>query len=63
MDYDAEKIATNRIHISFRDCLAVEIESSELSFADLKKEALELVGIVKKSLIDSEKKANENEVA
>lgn len=42
----------NRINISFRDCLQLEIESDELKFDELKKEALELIEVVKGHLVD-----------
>lgn len=53
----------NRINISYRDCLQVEVESGELLFSELKKEALELLKVVKGHLVDSEKPPNEHEVA
>ncbi len=53
----------NRINISYRDCLQVEVESGELTFAQLKIEALELLKTVKEHLVDSEKPPNEHEVA
>jgi hypothetical protein len=62
---DKEEIMpfNNRINISYRDCLQVEVESGELNFAQLKMEALELLKIVKEHLVDSESEPNENEVA
>lgn len=57
------EIMTNRINIAFRDCLQIEIESNELKFSDVKKEILDLLKIVKKDLLDAEKKPNEHEVA
>lgn len=53
----------NKIHLSFRDCIAVEVESEELKFEDLKREVLDLFKIVKKDAMDADKEPNPNEVA
>lgn len=47
----------NRIHIGFSDHLNIEVESNELSFQDLKKEALSLVETIKIDKIEIETKS------
>jgi hypothetical protein len=49
---------TNRIHIGFSDCLQVEVESNELNFKELKKEALNLVETIKSDIMKSKTKPN-----
>lgn len=51
----------NRIKIGFGDCLEVEVESEELSFLQLKEEALSLLDVAKKTVIKTP--VNQNEVA
>jgi len=53
----------NRIHIGFSDCLNIEVESSELSFEELKNEALSLVETIKNDIMKSKTKPNPNDVA
>ena len=48
----------NRIHIGFSDCLQIEVESNELDFKTLKKEALELVETIKSDIMKSKTKPN-----
>lgn len=48
----------NRIHIGFSDCLNIEVESSELSFEELKKEALDLVETIKSDIMKTKTKPN-----
>lgn len=51
----------NRIKIAFGECLEVEIESEELSFSQLKEEALSLLDVAKKTVTKTP--ANRHEVA
>lgn len=51
----------NRIKIAFGDCLEVEVESEELSFLQLKEEALSLLDIAKKTVIKTP--VNQHETA
>ena len=53
----------NRIHIGFSDCLNIEVESSELSFKDLKAEALSLVNTIKNDIIKTKSKPDPCDVA
>lgn len=53
----------NRIHIGFSDCLNIEVESSELSFEELKKEALFLVETIKEDIMKSKTKPSLTDVA
>lgn len=51
----------SRIRIAVQDVIEVEVESNELSFADLKKEAFKIFKFAKENRLNT--KPNDNEVA
>ncbi len=54
---------TNRIHIGFADGSNIKVESDELSFQDLRKEALDLIEIIKADIMKFKSKPDPCDVA
>ncbi len=54
---------TNKIHIGFADGSSIKVESSELSFDDLKRESLGLIEVIKAGIMKSKSKPDPCDVA
>lgn len=58
---DVISTTPNRIKISIHDIIEIEVESPELSFSELKKEAIDMFGFAKNNMLGT--KPSDNEVS
>lgn len=61
MTEDIVTTVPNRIKISIHDIIEIEVESQELSFSELKKEAMDMFSFAKDNMLNT--KPCDNEVS